>query len=608
MFLHLIFAWLALHASHAQSSLRGFADLHAHPMSHLGFGQTMLHGAPDGPIHEALGDCTCLHAGNLLDFATAPTCTNVTRSLVNNLIDQQMGFVFQTPLGHPSGGYPNFEAWPHHSSVTHQQMWYEWIRRSYDSGLRVMVALAVNNHLLAEVTAGRTAKTDKEAGDLQIREMKAFVARHSDFMEIAYSPEDLRSIVSRNKLAVILGVELDNLGNLNLRDASVTEAQVHTEVRRLYSNGVRYIFPIHLTDNPLGGPALTEGGFVNVANRFAQAQPLPPESGARLAGTSFHIEHAPDPNVTLTMKPVADSRLLRAARVLLQYVERIPGLQAHIQRHLAYRTFRSYILAEDVEYHPERVAPGHRNSRGLTPAGISALREMMALGMMIDVDHMSEHSLAMALDVAESIPGGYPLNSGHTSFRTLGHPTEFGRSDEQMDRLRPLGGMVGVSLLYRDSEGPMKTASQALSEQHWPRTTRSDVTADCAGSSTRFAQDYIYAVEKNEGRVAFGTDANGFAKFPGPRFGALAHRGKNYCGPQRNPVRYGEGGRLTRTHTGNKFWDINTEGAAHYGMLPDFIEDLRQIGIHDADLEPLFRGAENVAQMWEKSVRLSSQR
>ena len=52
---------------------------------------------------------------------------------------------------------------------------------------------------------------------------------------------------------------------------------------------------------------------------------------------------------------------------------------------------------------------------------------------------------------------------------------------------------------------------------------------------------------------------------------------------------------------GGKKFDINVDGIAHVGMLPDFIEDLRHIGVTDNDLKPLFRSAEGYIRMWERA-------
>jgi hypothetical protein len=37
---------------------------------------------------------------------------------------------------------------------------------------------------------------------------------------------------------------------------------------------------------------------------------------------------------------------------------------------------------------------------------------------------------------------------------------------------------------------------------------------------------------------------------------------------------------------------------AHYGMLPDFLQDLRNSGLSAKDLAPLFRSAHDYVQMW----------
>ncbi len=48
------------------------------------------------------------------------------------------------------------------------------------------------------------------------------------------------------------------------------------------------------------------------------------------------------------------------------------------------------------------------NARGLTPLGRFAVKEMMQLGMLIDVDHMSQKAVNQTLAIAESIPEATP--------------------------------------------------------------------------------------------------------------------------------------------------------------------------------------------------------
>lgn len=78
-----------------------------------------------------------------------------------------------------------FQRWPLFSSFSHQQMWHEWIRRAYDGGLRVMVALTVNGEVIAKAMHECIQPyDDRSVMDPQLREMRKFVERHSDYIAI----------------------------------------------------------------------------------------------------------------------------------------------------------------------------------------------------------------------------------------------------------------------------------------------------------------------------------------------------------------------------------------------------------------------------------------
>src|SRR5207248_6306283 len=117
-------------------------------------------------------------------------------------------------------------------------------------GLRVMVALAVNSHTIADAAETSGVNDDYASMNKQLIAMRALVGRHPDFAEIAYTSADLRRIVEAGKLAVILGIEMDNIGNFYnpadkkgaVYNPNPTDAQVRTEIDRLFNLGVRYIF------------------------------------------------------------------------------------------------------------------------------------------------------------------------------------------------------------------------------------------------------------------------------------------------------------------------------------------------------------------------------
>jgi microsomal dipeptidase-like Zn-dependent dipeptidase len=61
---------------------------------------------------------------------------------------------------------------------------------------------------------------------------------------------------------------------------------------------------------------------------------------------------------------------------------------------------------------------------------------------------------------------------------------------------------------------------------------------------------------------------------------------------------------LTRSLAGQRDFDVNIDGMAHYGLLPDLIQDLRNVGLTDQDLAPLFRSAEDYIRMWTTCTQL----
>ena len=94
--------------------------------------------------------------------------------------------------------------------------------------------------------------------------------------------------------------------------------------------------------------------------------------------------------------------------------------------------------------------------------------------------------------------------------------------------------------------------------------------------------------------VGLSTDTGGFSSLPGPRpdasqipvtypFRAL------YCNV-----------RLQRERSGSRTFDLNTDGVAHYGLIPDLLADMQQHG-GGPRLRSLFRSAEAYLRMWGRA-------
>ena len=184
------------------TELWGFADLHAHLMAHLTFGGNAFWGQVYDP--ERTGDEAMEHA--------MPSCEPIHGGLIN----------VNPEIGHPAGGgWPDFIIWPRFTTLIHQQAYVDWIYRAYQGGLRLITCLAVNNEMLGTHSNPKLPTDDKSAIERQVIGMKQMIVDldrqaggpGQSWMQIAYSAEEARAIVKANKLAIVLGVEVDSLGN-----------------------------------------------------------------------------------------------------------------------------------------------------------------------------------------------------------------------------------------------------------------------------------------------------------------------------------------------------------------------------------------------------------
>jgi microsomal dipeptidase-like Zn-dependent dipeptidase len=497
--------------------LWGFADLHAHLMAHMAFGGNAFWGLPYDPKHPgpegmeyALRSCEPIHGG-----------------LFN--VNAEFGHI-------AGGGWPDFVIWPRFTSIIHQQAYIDWIYRAYQGGLRLVTCLAVNNELLANKSDSDQPLDDKSAIQMQVAGMKEMVEFIDDqsggsgrgWMQIAYSPEEARQIIGQNKLAVILGIEVDSLGNWRRLDdldkmcqGDLVQARqlIGLELDWLRGLGVRQVTPIHLTNNAFGGTAIYLR-FLETVNMFVTGERWTVED-AWESGVRYRLDQDGDDVVDEVERTVVMSgrRLQRRNRRTL--VDHIPGIRN---------------LFEAVE--APHIHGGHANTRGLNHYGIILLEEMMARGMIIDVDHMSEKSTDKALEMAEQ--NHYPVICSHSWFRDLlfSSETEFdtlkhehygtsdvhkvaneaGKRGDQIARIGKLGGVVAPILNQGDIAG-LKRCQPELAGK---------IPQPCASSSTSWAQAYLYAVAMMGGRgVAIGSDINGAAGLPGPRFGTSAAYGTN---------------------------------------------------------------------------------
>jgi len=191
------------------------------------------------------------------------------------------------------------------------------------------------------------------------------------------------------------------------------------------------------------------------------------------------------------------------------------------------------------------------NPRGLTALGAHAINAMIDRGMLIETDHMSAKARDAALDILE-----VRHYSGVVTSHSWG-----GMTSQQ--RIQDLGGFVAPSA----KDSPDFVGS-------W------DMARDMAPAGAPFG-------------VGFGSDMNGLAHQAEPR-GASAN-------PVTYPYRTFDGGTtMGRQRSGSRVYDINTDGVPHYGLFPDYVEDLRKQAGNQV-VTDLANGAETYLQMWARA-------
>jgi microsomal dipeptidase-like Zn-dependent dipeptidase len=192
------------------------------------------------------------------------------------------------------------------------------------------------------------------------------------------------------------------------------------------------------------------------------------------------------------------------------------------------------------------------NAKGLTKLGHYLIRRLMANHMLIEVDHMSERARLAALKMAEK--RHYPLVSSHTDTGGTWTPSD-------LRRLYALGGFATATL--------------------------SDAT-DLAARILRFRP---YRNHRRTFGVGLGTDTGGFNELPGSQAAKLHY-----------PFRLGGVG-FRRQRTGNRTFDLNTDGVADYGLVPDLIADMRSQPGGKRASRVLFHSAKAYLDTWRCAYR-----
>ena len=489
--------------------LWGWADIHCHPMAQAGFGG-FLAGHMHGPV-EDLGSCLGKHGwkhsnpGHPMGMALD----------MGNRNDDSLSVPGWTEGTPQPGDELGFQGWPKFDDLIHIKTHQDWIRRAYDGGQRLMVALVVHNELLASIAQfPLSPQSDRDTIEPQVQMLKEFVTHNKDWCGLARTPAEARALLEENRMAFVLGVETDSInGWINRDDFEDDPSQSNRDAIRdkiypyfeyLRNLGIVQINLVHLSDNAFGGMALYE--MLSLFNTWQLTGELPVGEDGYHEQPVAGQPKTPRPEDEQISKPVSIPSELRG---LLDKTAQQVGI-----------SLPQALTNPDFPI-------GNRNVRGMTIAGEVALHVAMRLGMVIDIDHMSERCTHKAYEIAAKSVDSckYPLIVAHNGARRASPrplssssssspgsefrrnpevwPSEGAKSDRQIDYIKETGGIFGHGTAVIDTRnyGP------------------SNVKNDCPGSDKSFAQGYQYVTDRLKMPVALGTDLNVLLAGLGPRFG-----------------------------------------------------------------------------------------
>ncbi len=543
----------------------GFADLH----THLGFPQSMAGLAMSGDlfhrygIEHALHDCKQLHGENgALDLLEGQRASDGAG-------------------GHATAGYPDFPYWPRRNTSTHVQAYYRWVQRAYLGGLRLMVTHVTGNptmcQLLSLMKAGRAEGDCSSASEianqtLYLYEMQDYIDAQEGgpgkgWFRIATSAAEARRIIRQNKLAVVLGSEYGTLFDCNESAAYCTPDYIDRELEKLHALGIRVVFPIHRFDNAFGGTRPDGGvagawmhisGMLNTSRAPKVTQMLDPFGYLfkPIGGHFWQLENCPDGIDGVGNIMSMNQFINEDFRILTNGIENVPNLGPLLGKVLDYAFYNKLgPLPDYTEFQDEHAHAC--NSMPLHPAGAYLVNRLIDKGMILDIDHMGHTTQMETLDILEQ-----RQYSGVVSSHSWTEDNPDIRA-----RIFRLGGQISP-FNHRPTENAekMKTFRGEMAAFEFPVGIGmgSDIQGVTAQTDGDPGITITYPFTSIDGKVIF-----------------------------------------TQPQTGNRVFDYHTEGVAHYGMLAEWVENLRQIDEDDpADLMGMFmHSAETFLQMWERAER-----
>jgi len=407
IFLLLCLIQLAISSSANAQAVQGYVDLHSHLTAEESFGGGYLWGSINGPMEEAVQRCdgafwypshatTIFRTGlfgrvglidPVADFgggggADAGWHLGKRRGYDERKCQYYLGFI-KIPGTCPK---KHFAHWPMWDAISHQQMWWGWLKQAHEGGLQVMVVSLLESNFLcinSALQSRRYGCDEMESIKRQAVFARNFANANSSWVGIAESPTQARTLIAQGKLALVLSVEATQL---------FPTGDFLAQLDELRALGVRSVQIAHHADS-----------------RFAGAAPIPKlMEGAKLVEFLWLLS--------------------------FWYPLDITNIDEMICRN-----------SNGIEGKCDGVA--YLNERGLSAEGTTLVNAMMDRGMLLDVAHLSRMAFANTYTLAKT-HGNYPLIYSHTHMWNTISPDEerhekFLRDDE-IHMITETGGMIGL--------------------------------------------------------------------------------------------------------------------------------------------------------------------
>ncbi len=443
---------------------------------------------------------------------------------------------FSGGLGHDPVGWPTFKSWPAAHSLTHEGTYYKWMERSWRAGQRILVNLLVENNQLCMLYPFKRNSCD-------------------DMDSIRLQAKDMR-LLERYVDAQHGG---PGKGWYRIVKTPVEARKAINRGKLAVIMGIEtsVVFGCRIL---LGKPQCTKASIDRQLDEVQKLGVVQMELVNKFDNALSGV--AGDSGPTGLLVNAANALETGSAWKMTTCSPNDPEVHDNDQdtslpvpsQDALFGALLSVLPASILDALPALPlypAKHHCNKLGLTELGAYTIRELARRKMIFDPDHMSVKARKQALDLTAQLK--YP---GVMSSHSWSTPDAYPRILAQKGFIAPYAG-------------------------------------DSTGFVAKWRRQLTWANPRTYWGIGFGADINGLGAQGSPRPNAAA-----------NPVRYpftGLGGvKVYKQRSGQRVYDINVDGVAHYGLYADWIQDLKVIA-GQRIVTDLTRGPEAYLQMWERA-------